>query len=130
MIKVGGKDFLTSMKEQGLLEVFVDNLYKRQSSQQKQSKDLSPVEWHEMRCTEIKKRALENDVSLTVNKDEITASILNKKQIVIYSNDPETKETLIQNAYLLSGINMHEIPAKKQYRCHLQKDLTDFSTQN
>jgi hypothetical protein len=32
-----------------------------------------PVEWLELKCTEIKKKALENNVSLTTSKEEMTA---------------------------------------------------------
>jgi len=87
LINLGSTDFLKSLKDIGLLDSFVSHLYKGQSSESK-AKDLIPVEWLELKCTEIKKKAMENDTALIANKDETTASILNKKQIVIQSTDP------------------------------------------
>ena len=65
LISTGGDSFLKELSDQGLLETFVAHLYKRQSGQQKQ-RDLIPVEWLEFKCTEIKKKALENDLSLVL----------------------------------------------------------------
>ncbi len=85
-----------------------------------------PVEWLELRCTEIKKKALENDYSLINTAEDMTAQILNKKQIVINMNDQVSGESFIQNAQLLSAINLHDIPEGKNYKVMLSKDLTNF----
>jgi hypothetical protein len=37
------------------------------------SKDLIPVEWLELKCTEIKKKALENDYSLINTVEDMSA---------------------------------------------------------
>ena len=49
----------------------------------------------ELKCTQIKKRALENDFSLINSLEEMSAQIMNKKQIVITSTDPESGESFI-----------------------------------
>lgn len=46
-------------------------------------KKIVPLEWLELRCTEIKRKALENDVTLVPNEGENSATIMNKKQIVL-----------------------------------------------
>jgi len=52
----------------------VQHLYQRQSSSNsKLNKDLVPVEWLELKCTEIKKKALENDFSLINTNEEMSA---------------------------------------------------------
>ena len=59
------------------------------------NKDLVPVEWLELKCTEIKKKALENDFSLINANEEMSAQIMNKKQLVITSTDPDSGESFI-----------------------------------
>lgn len=87
MIKAEEGSFLNKLKDEGLLEVFVQHLYKRQSEEKSKS-DLIPVEWLELKCCEIKKKALENDVSLIqAGKNELTAQVMNKKQIIVNSHD-------------------------------------------
>ena len=54
-----------------------------------------PVEWLEMKCSEIKKKACENDIALQINNNDITALIMKNKQIVMYINDLATNETII-----------------------------------
>jgi hypothetical protein len=54
-----------------------------------------PVEWLELKCTEIKKRALENDFSLINGTEEMSAQVMNKKQLVITSTDPDSGESFI-----------------------------------
>lgn len=51
---------------------------------------------------------------------------MNKKQLVITSTDLESGESFIQNAQLLSAINLHEIPHGKGYKVVMSKDLTNF----
>ena len=67
--------YLTILKNEGLLETFVKYLYQKQSQSAKSStsKELIPVEWIELKCSEIKKRALENDVALVSEKTNVTA---------------------------------------------------------
>ena len=59
----------------------------------------------------IKKNALENDLSLIPNTQETTVHIMNNKQIILNSNDPETGEGTILNAHLVSAINIHNLSA-------------------
>lgn len=51
---------------------------------------------------------------------------MNKKQLVITSTDPESGELFIQNAQLLSAINIHEVPEGKSFKVVMSKDLTNF----
>lgn len=62
-----------------------------------------------MRVSNIKRAALENDISLVPNTSENTAHILNNKQIILNSSDAETGEGSILNAHLVSAINIHNI---------------------
>jgi len=68
-----------------------------------------PLEWLELRCIELKRKALENDISLVPNEGENTATIMNKKQIILSFNDKATGEAIIQNAALLQAINLHNL---------------------
>ena len=72
--------------------------------------------------------AMENDVALVSNSEEITSTVLNKKQIVVQMIDPESKEAIIQNAHICHAINMHLLVDARQYNCHLStKNLTNFT---
>lgn len=78
-----------------------------------------PLEWIELKQSLLKRTALENDISLIPNANENTATILNKKQILLQSNDVETGEKIIVNTHLLSAINLHNISGNQIFKCHL-----------
>lgn len=46
-----------------------------------------PIDWVELKCSSIKRSALERDASLKMSSDDTTATILNKKQVIINSFD-------------------------------------------
>ena len=50
-----------------------------------------PIDWVELKCSAIKRSALEKDATLKVSSEEVTAVILNKKQVVINSFDISTQ---------------------------------------
>jgi hypothetical protein len=50
MINVGGAKVLDTLQREGLLEIFVNYLYRSQSSSSK-DKNLIPVEWLELKCS-------------------------------------------------------------------------------
>ena len=87
---------------------------------------MNPIDWVEMRCQQIKKLAMENDLTLIPDSSLMTANIYNNKQIIFNSTDPDTKEGIISNAHLISAVNLHNTNVGKNYRCHLQKDITNF----
>ena len=67
----------------------MDHLYRLQSYQTK-SKTIVPVEWLEIKCAEIKKRALESDLALSPAGSDSFAQIINRKQLVVSSTDEKT----------------------------------------
>ncbi|CDW84904.1 hect e3 ubiquitin [Stylonychia lemnae] len=128
MIQSGGEKYITLMRENGLLEPLLQHLYQKQT-QQLTLKKIVPLEWLELKYVEIKRKALENDVSLIPNLGENTASIMNKKQIILQSSDPTTGDTVIQNAHLLSAINLQNISNDQIFKSHLGKDLVNFMSE-
>jgi hypothetical protein len=80
MINQSEGTYLTTLKNENLLEPFVKYLYQRQSSSSGTlAKELIPVEWIELKCTQMKKKALENDVALVSEKSSMTGQVINKK---------------------------------------------------
>ena len=80
MINESEGRFLTTLKNENLLEPFLKYLYQRQSSSSGSlAKELIPVEWIELKCTQMKKMALENDVALIAEKSSMTGQVINKK---------------------------------------------------
>ena len=57
-----------------------------------------PVEWLEVKCAQIKKRAMENNLSILPESSERFATVINKKQIVVEITDPKTHEKIVKNA--------------------------------
>ena len=43
--------------------------------------------------------------------------------------DAETSENIMQNSYLVSAINLHNVPKGRNYECVLAKDLSNFNFQ-
>lgn len=87
MINVLGQDFLHILVSESLLDDFISFLY--QSSQTNTKvKTLIPIDWVELKCSMIKKMALENDFSLVQGSDQFTASVQNNKQLIFKSIDP------------------------------------------
>lgn len=86
-----------------------------------------PVEWLEAKCAQIKKRAMENDLTLSPGSQESFAAVINKKQLVVAVTDAKTQEKIVKNAQLISAINLHEVVDGKEYRCGNAADMLVFS---
>lgn len=67
MISVAGKEYIQFLYEKNLLEEIVSYLYDCQTSSIKQ-KTLTPIDWVELKLSQIKKSALENDIALVSSK--------------------------------------------------------------
>jgi len=126
LITQEGSNYLTTLQTNEHLDAFVNHLYELQSSQSK-GKDIVPVEWLEVKCAQIKKRAMENDLSILPGSSESFATVINKKQIVVALTDARTQEKIVKNAQLISAINLHEVVDGKEYRCGNAADMLVFS---
>ena len=72
---------------------------------------------------------MENDLTLIPDSTLMTANVINNKQIIFNSTDPDTNEGVISNTHLISAVNLHNVAAGKNYKCHVQKDITNFIEQ-
>jgi hypothetical protein len=71
----------------------------------------------------MRKLAIETNRSLNLEKEDVKAFLLNKKELVFKRTDPATKSVTRTNAYLTSAVNLHKVAPDTLYQCQLSKEL-------
>lgn len=122
LVSTGGDAYLAALQTEGLLDPLIRLLFERISSQ---TQSEAPVEQLEVKISNLRRAALEHDVALA-QTTEPSASVMNKKQLVIQTVDSESGELVILNAPLASAINLHGLRNGLALRCHLQRDVLSF----
>ena len=79
VLKQKGNEFLSFLKEQGLLEILVKELYDQGTKYSKEQP--VPVEWAEMKVANMRHSSIEKLISLVPDNSGISVKVVNKNYI-------------------------------------------------
>ena len=118
-VEVMGQAFIDFLQKEGVLEDLMAYLYQDiksiSSKPRGASNQVVPVKWLEAKLQNMRKLAIETNRSLNLEKEDIKAFLLNKKELVFKRTDPQTKNVTRTNAYLTSAVNLHKVAPDTLY---------------
>lgn len=122
MIEVLNKEFFELLRQESLLEKFVNFLatesaYIKDTSGEKDA-SLIPTTWLETKVSNMRAVAIESDAKITA-ETEMTCQVFDKKQLLFKRVDPATNDLVAQNALLLSAISIYQVNDNTRFSCHL-----------
>lgn len=82
-----------------------------------------PLKWLEAKIQRIRKVAIETGKSLTFQKDDVKAYLLDEKEILFKKTDSSTLNVVRTNAYLCAAFNIHKISPDAAFQCVMANDL-------
>lgn len=82
-----------------------------------------PLKWLEAKIQNIRKVAIETSKSLSLQKDDVTAYMLDEKEILFKKTDSKTLNVLRTNAYLAAAFNIHKVSPDAAFQCIMANDL-------
>jgi hypothetical protein len=76
-----------------------------------------PINWIEAKLVNIRKHAIESNQSISIDRDDIKAFVLDEKEIIFKCTNSVTQNTKIINSYLTSAVNLHKIKPETFFNC-------------
>jgi hypothetical protein len=65
----------------------------------------------------MKRMALETTRSLSLEQQDVKVKLIDKKELLFMSTDPNTLQHKLTNAYLVSAVNLDMVPSNTVYSC-------------
>jgi hypothetical protein len=132
-IEVMGKAYIDFLQKEELLGDLVAFLYKDVASTADRagpiSKQVVPVKWLEAKLQRMRKLAIETPRSLSLEKEETQAFLLDKKELIFKRTDPATGNISRVNAYLTSAVNLHKVAPDTLFQCSRSSELAGQGNQ-
>ena len=132
-IEVMGQAFIDFLQKESVLDDLMAYLYQDiqsiSSKPRGTSNQVVPVKWLEAKLQNMRKLAIETNRSLNLEKEDIKAFLLNKKELVFKRTDPQTKNVTRTNAYLTSAVNLHKVAPDTLYQCYNSNELDGLDDQ-
>jgi hypothetical protein len=130
-----GKVFVEFLQKEELLGELMACLYKDVESTGSGkrgaiNKQVVPVTWLEAKLQRMRKLAIETPHSLSLEKEETQAFLLDKKELIFKRTDPVTKNISRVNAYLTSAVNLHKVAPDTLFKCSRSSELTGLANQS
>ena len=130
-----GKNYIDYLQKEELLGELMAFLYKDVESTGSRkkgavNKQVVPVTWLEAKLQRMRKLAIETPHSLSLEKEETQAFLLDKKELIFKRTDPVTKNISRVNAYLTSAVNLHKVAPDTLFKCSRSSELTGLANQS